>query len=144
MNNASSKSTSIEHWLGYSGLVPFVYLAVGLPIPGAFAPIEVFTLYSLVILVFMAGTLWRFSAKTNLFSNLVTLAGFFGFLLLTPVSLVFMLGLLFLTLWVWERQLLRPDYSAAYWRLRCRLTAVVVICHIIWSLRLWKCQLFSC
>jgi hypothetical protein len=137
MNTAPSEVESVEHWLGYLGLIPFVYLTTGLPIPGVFAPIEAFTLYSLVILVFMAGTLWRHGAKTSLFSNVVTLAGFFGFLLLTPVSLLFLLGLLFLALWIWEWQLLRPDYSAAYWRLRCRLTAVVIICHIIWPLRLW-------
>jgi hypothetical protein len=137
MNIVPSEAGVAENRLGYFGLAPFVYLAVGLPIPAVFAPVEVFSLYSLVILVFMAGTLWRHSPATSLFSNFLTLTGFFGYLLLPSVSLLFLLGLLFLALWGWERQRCRDDYPAGYWRLRCRLTAVVIICHLIWQLRLW-------
>lgn len=123
--------------LGYLGLIPFIYIAIGLPLPVALPPIATFTLYSLVIVVFMAGTLWQIDHQSSVFSNIITLTGFFVYLLLPPGPQLFLFALLYLVLWGWERKTCRTQYSIDYWQLRCRLTASVVICHLIMQLKLW-------
>lgn len=127
--NAPSFGTT-EKILGFLGLIPFVYLAIGLPVPSAYAPIQLFNLYGLSILCFMAGSLWRYSRENSLFAVCLTLLAALLFMLLPPGPLVPGFMLLFGVLWAWEWKINSAKYPADYWRLRCQLTAVVLICHL--------------
>jgi hypothetical protein len=96
-----------------------------------------FLTYGLVILSFMAGTLWgqmvNESANTKriaLFSNAITLSAWFALLLASPTIVLTIMALGFVTLYMLEALVMthikRPDY---YLGLRLRVTALVVVAH---------------
>lgn len=96
-----------------------------------------FLTYGLVILSFMAGTLWGqvVNASTRikriaLATNAITLAAWFAFLLAGTSSVLLILALGFITLYMLESfaisHIQRPDY---YLDLRLRVTALVVLAH---------------
>ena len=103
-----------------------------------------FLTYGLVILSFMAGTLWgqvitaSLSVKwVALATNVITLAAWFAFLLAESylVLLIIMLG--FVALYLLELLLMshikRPEY---YLALRLRVSALVVLAHGMMFLQL--------
>jgi hypothetical protein len=103
-----------------------------------------FLTYALVILTFMAGTLWgqvineRARVKTiALATNIVTLAAWFGFLFATPPTVLVISGFSFLALYMFELffmdHIKRPDY---YLGLRRNVTGLVLIAHAILFLQL--------
>lgn len=126
--------THLESLLGYLGVLPFAYLMLGLPLPSIVTvePVQAFIAYSVVILSFMAGAIWRSSPFSNVISNLLAIAAF-GVLVvpIQSVLVVLVLALLFVLLWGWEWHSLKHSYSITYWRLRCRLTALTVMCHVL-------------
>nr|WP_243760639.1 DUF3429 domain-containing protein [Aestuariicella hydrocarbonica] len=131
-SNAHSQLPIGERILGYLGLLPFVYLALNLPVPGWLIPVRGFVAYSAIILAFMAGSLWRHSVASSVFSNLVAIAAFAALLLpLQPAILLIPLALLYGLLWWWEGRHCRRDTPDSYWQLRCRLTLMVVVCHLM-------------
>lgn len=133
---AQSRLPVAERTLGYLGLFPFVYVTLGLnldlPLPYGLEPLQVFVSYSAIILAFMAGCLWRHSVATSLFSNVLAIAAFAILLLpMNPELTLLSLAVLYLVLLGWEGFYCRPHYPQGYWPLRCQLTAVVVVCHVI-------------
>jgi prolipoprotein diacylglyceryltransferase len=126
--------------LTYFGALPF-FLAIYIGFSNdAFFGIDGsrwFLSYGLVILNFMAGTLWgqvvNESIKVKriaLAANAITLVAWFAFLLADPSIVLIVLALGFVALYVLERFVMnpmkRPDY---YLGLRLRVTALVVVAH---------------
>ena len=96
-----------------------------------------FLSYGLVILSFMAGTLWgqvvnasKQIKRIALASNAITLFAWFAFLLSGTSSVLLILTLGFIALYMLESfaisHMQRPDY---YLALRLRVTALVVLAH---------------
>jgi hypothetical protein len=126
--------------LTYLGALPF-FLAVYVsfssnPILGVDG-FQWFATYGLLILSFMAGTLWGQmidqSVKVKriaIASNAITLAAWFAFLLADPAIILTIITAGFVMLYALEvfvmRHLERPDY---YLTLRLRVTALVVVAH---------------
>ena len=95
-------------------------------------------LYALVIVVFLAGSLWRQQHSASLepvlavSSNLLALLACFIALVLPfggqfPVFAVFLLALLWLEWWRFRHKAIGRDY----FRLRCRVTALVVMLLLV-------------
>ena len=142
MNHAS-----LIKLLTYFGATPF-FLAIYLPLTQqpllGVEAVQWFLTYGLVILSFMAGTLWgqvvNASAQVKriaLATNIITLAAWFAFLLAGPVLVLLMLALGFIALYLLEWRVMdrvpRPEY---YLALRLRVTALVVLAHWLMGLLL--------
>ena len=126
--------------LTYLGASPF-FLAIFISLSNqTFLGIDSrqwFLTYGLVILSFMAGTLWGqvVNASTRvkriaLATNVITLAAWFAFLLAGTSSVLLIIALGFIALYLLEffaiSHTQRPDY---YLDLRLRVTALVVLAH---------------
>ncbi len=125
--------------LGYAGLLPFVGL-LGLawqPVIGSSAQaIQLFHIYSALILGFMAGVLWPVLYRPQAATTMAIVAvsfpvlSFLAFALL-PMWVAPIQALLFLALRLSEAVSgIDRDYSPAYRMLRWQLTVVVVACHV--------------
>jgi hypothetical protein len=126
--------------LTYLGALPFflaVYIEFSHQLFLGFYGSEWFLTYGLVILSFMAGTLWgqvvneRINAKRiALSANAVTLAAWFAFLLTESSTALITMALGFAALCMLEAFVMthikRPLY---YLGLRLRVTALVVLAH---------------
>jgi hypothetical protein len=128
--------------LTYLGALPF-FLAIYIrlsnnPFLGVDG-IQWFVTYGLLILSFMAGTLWGqiINQSTKLRSiaiatNAITLVAWFAFLLTDSAITLIIITLGFIALYLLEAIVMthikRPAY---YLTLRLRVTAVVVVAHII-------------
>lgn len=136
----------IIKWLTYLGALPF-FLAILISLGNwslfTIQGIQWFLTYGLVILSFMAGTLWgqmvcadsnnSFSTKTiAIASNLITLIAWFTFLLSENSTAIVLVGLGFIALYLLEVLLIRDVKRPAYYlSLRLGVTAVVVFAHVI-------------
>lgn len=134
--------SSLIKLLTYLGATPF-FLAIGLRWSNqSFLGVDArqwFVTYGLVILSFMAGTLWgqviNESLKVKriaLATNAITLVAWFAFLLAGTSIVLIISALGFIALYVLELSVMspvqRPDY---YLGLRLRVTALVVLAHAI-------------
>ena len=132
--------SNIIKLLTYLGATPF-FLAIFISLSNhSFLGIEGlrwFLTYGLVILSFMAGTLWgqvvNLSTKVKriaLASNAITLAAWFAFLLADTAVVLIIIALGFVALYLLEFFVIshtkRPDY---YLGLRLKVTALVVVAH---------------
>lgn len=135
----------LTHALAWLGVTPFtislILKVIDHPLFGVTA-IELFAHYSLVIVCFMAGTLWgqvvtnprdNVYHKVLVYSNLLTLTAFFSFLSLTLYAFIYAASFLFLLLLVAEAFLgkNRTMVLGSYWALRIKVTAVVCAHHLI-------------
>lgn len=125
--------------LGFAGLLPFLSLLflAWQPVVGSSAQaIQLFHVYSALILAFMAGVLWpvlhrpEAPAMMAIVAVSIPVLSFLGFALLpslvTPIQ-----ALLFVALRVSEvLSGIDRDYLAGYSILRWQLTVVVVACHL--------------
>jgi hypothetical protein len=126
--------------LTYLGALPF-FLAIFLGLTNQsfldVVGIQWFLTYGLLILSFMAGTLWgqivneRIKVKRiALVSNAITLSAWFALLLADPAVVLIIMALGFVALYLLEAVVMssikRPDY---YRVLRLRVTALVVVAH---------------
>ena len=126
--------------LTYLGALPF-FLAICVSFSSrtflGIGASEWFLSYGLVILSFMAGSLWGQVVNEGvrvkriaLASNLVTLAAWFAFLLADSSIVLVIVALGFIALYVVEAlamsHVTRPDY---YLSLRLRVTTLVVLAH---------------
>ena len=126
--------------LTYLGAVPF-YLALYLVTTNqallGLIGVHWFKTYGLVILSFMAGTIWgqvvNASARVRrlaLASNAVSLLAWFAYLLVDTQAVLTILATGFVALYILEALIMdhvkRPDY---YLGLRLRVTVLVVMAH---------------
>lgn len=128
--------------LTYLGAVPFfiaIYIHASNQVLLGIQGSQWFLTYGLVILSFMAGTLWgRIINETYhikrlaLATNLITLVAWFTFLLLSTQIALVILALGFVALYILEaaamKQVERPAY---YLSLRFRVTVCVLLAHVI-------------
>ena len=128
--------------LGYAGLLPFIGLTILQLWPEllTFTPqFQVFQSYSQIILAFMAGVLMPvlYQQSGRFFPVWVVSFALIGWFssLLVPSQQLLVLAAAFVALRLFEIRLgSRLTYSPTYSRLRNHLTAVVVICHLLyWS-----------
>ena len=126
--------------LTYLGAVPF-YLALYLVITNqvllGISGGHWFKTYGLVILSFMAGTIWGQVVNASvrvkrlaLASNAVTLLAWFAYLLVSTQATLVIMATGFVALYILEALIMthvtRPDY---YLGLRLRVTALVLLAH---------------
>jgi len=128
-----------KQYLGYLGLAPFV-LALTFEnwIEEIFnrSSVQVFVLYSAIILSFIAGTLWRkqndkLSIKLQLVSNLFSLLAFLALLIPYELALI-TLAIAYVVLLLGEYHCddAKPK-NHHYLVMRLQLTTLVVTMHII-------------
>lgn len=135
--------------LGIAGLIPFLYGAVTVLLPGTaelgrawsvyHAGPALLQIYGIVILCFMAGVIWGFAARAEgrqatLFYILSVLPALFVFFtaFAPPRQSLWMLILAFVALLAVDASAARQGLAPPWWmRLRLILTAVVVICLAI-------------
>ena len=126
--------------LTYLGALPFflaIYLSFTQQTFLGVEGVQWFLTYGLVILSFMAGTLWGQVVNDSvrvkriaLGTNVITLVAWFAFLLNAPPIVLLLIALGFLALYLLElfvmSHIKRPNY---YLGLRFRVTALVVVAH---------------
>ena len=131
---------SLIQFLTYLGAVPF-YLALYLVITNqvllGISGGHWFKTYGLVILSFMAGTIWGQVVNAGvrvkrlaLASNAVTLLAWFAYLLVSTQATLVIMATGFVALYILEALIMthvtRPDY---YLGLRLRVSALVLLAH---------------
>lgn len=131
---------SLIQTLTYLGAVPF-YLALYLVITNqvllGISGGHWFKTYGLVILSFMAGTIWGQVVNASvrvkrlaLASNAVTLLAWFAYLLVSTQATLVIMATGFVALYILEALIMthvtRPDY---YLGLRLRVSALVLLAH---------------
>lgn len=133
MNNAT-----LIKVLTFAGALPFIIALLFTFLGYEFFNVsgqQWFLTYGLLILSFMAGTLWgqvvNQTTKTiAIVTNIITLLAWFAFLLADTTTILTVNALGFIALYLLESQLMtlvkRPSY---YLRLRLHVTAIVVIAH---------------
>ena len=132
--------------LGLAGLIPFLYGAASVLVPGLsglgaawsvnHAGRALLQIYGIVILCFMAGVIWGFSAKAEgrqatLFYGLSVIPAIFVFLtaFAEPRPSLVMLIAGFIALLAVDASAARQGLAPVWWmRLRLMLTTVVAIC----------------
>lgn len=131
---------SLIQTLTYLGAVPFylaLYLVTTDQVLLGISGSHWFKTYGLVILSFMAGTIWGqvVSASVRvrrlaLASNALTLLAWFAYLLVSTQAMLIIMATGFVALYILEALIMthvvRPDY---YLALRLRVTALVVLAH---------------
>jgi hypothetical protein len=156
-NNPSSQQLvfKLMQILGYAGVIPF---AIPVALTGldfwysidvfkgsvvTFSAVYIFTSYSAIILSFMSGTLWanwclvesqKKATLAVLVSNFLALSAFFSLLLMYAEAVpglfcVIVLTLGFISL-LWVEWFVGAKFNA-YRRMRLRLTALVVMLHLV-------------
>ncbi|ASP40006.1 hypothetical protein CHH28_15575 [Bacterioplanes sanyensis] len=124
--------------LGYAGLIPFVLTTLGV-LFGVAGSSELFKLYSVVILAFMAGATWgALQSQTQRASSVdLTLAigtslwALMAYLLPADVAVPLLVMGYALLLWLDMDGSISENYSTEYTELRKRLTIIVVALHVL-------------
>jgi hypothetical protein len=134
------KKVTLIKALTFSGALPFLIALLFTFLDYKFLNVagqQWFLTYGLLILSFMAGTLWgqviNQASKIKriaVASNIITLLAWFAYLLGDIFTALIVIALGFIALYLLESQLMtlvkRPSY---YLRLRLQVTAIVVIAH---------------
>lgn len=147
---ASKRRTTLL--LGYSGLLPFVGITLAVII-GISNAIDLFVLYSLSILAFMAGGAWGAIQQISIPDKgqsdieqsdnqqssglqsaiLAYLIALLAVLLPLKIGLVLLVLAFLMVIVIEQKRGLFAGYSASYRQMRWILTIVVIVCHaIIW------------
>lgn len=126
--------------MGYLGLIPFLLCVAWQLLTGSDSTaIKVFSYYSMGILAFMAGSLWRPGNQSTV-SAWLTVAVTIPLPLLALVSPFY--GLLYLSVAFWfvllveKSSPLWADYHPDYRKMRVVLTSVVFVCHLF-NIAMW-------
>ena len=139
-------------YLTFAGAIPFVACAFLLMIDVVTVPVlgsvvDILSAYGLVIASFMAGAHWgnhldladdnKWAIRLPLYSNVIALGLWLGFLILSPSSFIWLLVIGFISLLVIDYSLHRAQIiSHAYFKVRQYVTAIVVISLVIAALQL--------
>jgi len=139
-------------YLTFAGAIPFVACALLLIIDVVIVPIlgsvvDVLSAYGLVIASFMAGAHWgnhlgladdnEWAIKLPIYSNVITLGLWLGFLILSASNFIWLLVIGFISLLVIDYSLHRAQIiSRTYFKVRQYVTAIVVISLVIAALQL--------
>lgn len=139
-------------YLTFAGTIPFIACAfllmidvVTVPILGSVA--NILSAYGLVIASFMAGAHWgnhlsladdnKWAVRLPLYSNVIALGLWLGFLSLSASSFIWLLVIGFISLLVIDYSLHRAQIiSHTYFQVRKYVTTIVVISLVIAGLQL--------
>ena len=139
-------------YLTFAGTIPFIACAfllmidvVTVPILGSVA--NILSAYGLVIASFMAGAHWgnhlsladdnKWAVRLPLYSNVIALGLWLGFLSLSVSSFIWLLVIGFISLLVIDYSLHRAQIiSHTYFQVRKYVTTIVVISLVIAALQL--------
>ncbi|OHU84254.1 MULTISPECIES: DUF3429 domain-containing protein [Pseudoalteromonas] len=120
--------------LGYYGVLPFLACVFWPLLLGSSVPaIEAFTLYSMGILAFMAGTLWRAGEQsyTHAVMAVLVVVPFPLLVLASATSTLVYLAICFPIVLLFERGMPAwQQYHKDYHKMRYILTSVVFVCHL--------------
>ena len=139
-------------YLTFAGTIPFIACAilitVGVDVIRVLGETEhVLAVYGLVIATFMAGAHWgnhlsladdnSWAVKLPIFSNVIALALWLGFLMLSTAGFIWLLIIGFISLLIIDyglnqAQIITPDY----FKVRKYVTAIVVVSLIISAVQL--------
>ena len=135
----------IPHLLAWLGVIPFtialIATIIGRPLFDL-SGIQAFAQYSLVILCFMAGTLWgqviskpdgHQATPVLIASNILTLLAFFTYIIFPITTFLYSAFVIFLALLMIEAYLgkNRSMVIGCYCSLRVQVTSVVCVHHLI-------------
>jgi len=139
-------------YLTFAGAIPFVTCAFLLMIDVVTVPmlgsvLDVLSAYGLVIGSFMAGAHWgnhldladdnKWAIRLPLYSNIIALGLWLGFLILSASSFIWLLVIGFISLLVIDYSLHQAQIiSHTYFKVRQYVTAIVVISLVIAALQL--------
>ena len=139
-------------YLTFAGAIPFVACAFLLMIDVVTVPmlgsvVDVLSAYGLMIGSFMAGAHWgnhlsltednEWRVKLPIYSNVIALGLWLGFLTLSASSFIWLLVIGFISLLVIDYSLHRAQIiSYIYFKVRQYVTAIVVISLVIAALQL--------
>ncbi|WP_162199623.1 DUF3429 domain-containing protein [Psychrobacter urativorans] len=139
-------------YLTFAGAMPFVlgsvFITIGIEaIPVLGKVTHVLSIYGLVIASFMAGAHWgnhlsladdnTWAVKLPVFSNIIALALWLGFLLLSTVGFIWLLVVGFVSMLVIDYGLHQAHIiNNDYYRVRKYVTMIVVIALIIAGVQL--------
>ena len=139
-------------YLTFAGAIPFVACAFLLMIDVVTVPmlgsvIDVLSAYGLVIASFMAGAHWgnhldladdnKWAVRLPLYSNVIALGLWLGFLILSASSFIWLLVVGFISLLVIDYSLHRAQIiSDVYFKIRQYVTAIVVVSLVVAALQL--------
>ncbi|WP_298807517.1 DUF3429 domain-containing protein [uncultured Psychrobacter sp.] len=139
-------------YLTFAGAIPFVACAFLLMVDVVTVPIlgsvvDVLSAYGLVIASFMAGAHWgnhldlaednKWAVRLPLYSNVIGLGLWLGFLILSASSFSWLLVIGFISLLVIDYNLHRAQIIChAYFKVRQYVTAIVVISLVVAALQL--------
>ncbi|MGM8891518.1 DUF3429 domain-containing protein [Psychrobacter sp. 1Y1] len=139
-------------YLTFAGAIPFVACAFLLIVDVVTVPmlgsvIDVLSAYGLVIASFMAGAHWgnhldladdnKWAVRLPLYSNVIALGLWLGFLILSASSFIWLLVVGFISLLVIDYSLHRAQIiSDVYFKIRQYVTAIVVVSLVVAALQL--------
>lgn len=131
-------SLSLSERLGYAGLLPFIMITIAVAI-GVEGAADLFKLYSVLILAFMAGGCWGVEQANpdKIDNTLLALSigaflwGGMAYFLPINVAVVMLLAGFLLLLWIEANPLFKSAYESSYKKLRIVLTSVVSLMHIL-------------
>ena len=139
-------------YLTFAGAIPFVACAFLLMIDVVTVPmlgsvVDILSAYGLVIASFMAGAHWgnhldladdnKWAIRLPLYSNIIALGLWLGFLILSASSFIWLLVIGFISLLVIDYSLHRAQIiNHTYFKVRQYVTAIVVISLVIAALQL--------
>ena len=139
-------------YLTFVGAIPFVACAFLLMIDVVTVPmlgsvVDILSAYGLVIASFMAGAHWgnhldladnnKWAIRLPLYSNIIALGLWLGFLILSASSFIWLLVIGFISLLVIDYSLHRAQIiSHTYFQVRKYVTTIVVISLVIAGLQL--------
>lgn len=129
---------SFSEKLGYAGLVPFVAGAVAI-LFGVEGAEEMFKLYSVLILSFLAGGCWGIEqAHPEQINEIpvelsvgVFVWGILAYFLPINVSVIMTSVGFWLLLWTESNPIFKDTYTKSHKRMRNVLTTVVTVLHVI-------------
>ncbi len=129
---------SFSEKLGYAGLVPFVAGAVAI-LFGVEGAEEMFKLYSVLILSFLAGGCWGIEqAHPEQINEIpvelsvgVFVWGILAYFLPINVSVIMTSVGFWLLLWTESNPIFKDTYTKSYKRMRNVLTTVVTVLHVM-------------
>jgi len=139
-------------YLTFAGAIPFIACALLLAIDSDTILVlgkttEVLSIYGLVIASFMAGAHWgnhlsladndRWAIKLPFLSNMIALVLWFGFLILSTVSFIWLLAASFASMWVIDYGLNQARIiTQNYFKVRTYVTGIVIVSLIVAALQL--------
>ena len=139
--------TKPSPYLTFAGTLPFIFCAILITIGVDAIRVlgrteDVLTVYGLVIATFMAGVQWgnhlsladdnSWAVRLPIFSNIIALALWLGFLILSTAGFMWLLIISFIALLIIDYGLYQAQIiSAKYFTVRKYVTLIVVIALIM-------------